>query len=147
MPDPQIDKAFATWCVMNHARPVVLDALRQWGLREAADVMEQAASLTALKQAAMFADDSIRQRIGFRPVRRNLSNAVRTLQAAATFASRGDAPNAAAVAIAVFTSSASASAWRRPWMRLRWQKDRVEVIARARREQRRYYDQVLPPPE
>ena len=145
MPDPQSDKvsykAFATWCVMDHARPVAMHALRTWGLGEAADVMAQAASLSALKQAAMFADDSIRHKIGFRPVRRNLSNAVRTLQAAATFASRGDAANASAVAIAVFTSSASALAWRRPWTRLRWQAARADVIARARSEQRLHRDQ------
>jgi hypothetical protein len=129
------DKVFATWCVMDHARPVIIHALRRWKLMEAADVLENAPSLAALRAGTQYADAQIKRRIAFTPVRRNLSNAVRTLQAAATFATRGDAVNASALVIAVFTSSASAIAWRRPWTRLRWQKERGEVIARARQEQ------------
>ncbi len=139
-PENQADgKAFATWCVMTHARPVLVDALRTWGLKDAASAIEKASSLAALRANAAHADVQIRQHIAFTPLRRDLSKAVTTLQAAITFAVRGDAENAAAVVIGVFTNSASAVSWRRPWSRLSWARRRVEVIAQAQREQNDYF--------
>lgn len=129
------DKAFATWCVMAHARPYLVRTLEVWGLYTAAAGLEQAASLSALKYAAMDADEQIRRWIKFRPLRRGLTNAANTLHAAGTFALRGDAVNTAVVVVAVFTNAASARAWRRPWLHLTWRRRRAEVIARTRREQ------------
>ena len=128
----------ASWLVMSHARPPLVDALRSWGLSEIAAAMEQARSLSALKRLAADADAQVRERIIFAPLRRDLSHAVTTLQAAATFATRGDIENTAAVVIGVFTHAASAMSWRRPWMRLSWRRHRADVIARARREQSEY---------
>ena len=132
------DKLFATWCVMVHARPVLVRALRAWGLGTAANSLERAASLTALRLVALDADADVRKTIRFVPLRRDLSNALNTLHAAATFASRGDSANTAVVVIGVFTNANSALTWRRPWLRLSWRRLRAEVIASARREQSAY---------
>jgi hypothetical protein len=133
-------RIFATWCVMNHARPALVSALRAWGLQEPATAIERATSLAALKILAAAADAEIRRKIVFVPLRRDLSHAVTTLQAAITFATRGDAENAAAVVIGVFTNAASALSWRRPWTRLSWRARRAQVIATARQEQQAYLD-------
>jgi hypothetical protein len=125
---------------MNHARPALVSALRAWGLQAPATAIERAASLTALKVLAADADAEIRHKIVFVPLRRDLSHAATTLQAAITFATRGDAENAAAVAIGVFTNAASALSWRRPWTRLSWRVRRAQVIATARREQQAFLD-------
>jgi hypothetical protein len=132
------DKPFATWCVMVHARPVLVRALRAWGLGTSACAIERAASLTALRMVALDVDADVRKTIRFVPLRRDLSNALNTLHAAATFASRGDAANTAVVVIGVFTNASSALAWRRPWMQLSWRRYRAEVITSARREQSAY---------
>jgi hypothetical protein len=129
------DKLAAAWYVMDHARPEMVKALRAWGMRRAASEVEQAASLPVLKIACVDADVRVRQRIVFPPLRRDLSHALATLQAAATFAARGDVENTAAVVIGVFTHAASALSWRRPWTRLTWRRRRAEVIAGARHEQ------------
>jgi hypothetical protein len=129
------DKTFAAWCVMDHARPALVKALRAWGMRRAASTVGQATSLSVLKIACVDADVQVRQRIVFPPLRRNLSHALATLQAAATLAARGDAENTAAVVIGVFIHAASALSWRRPWTRFTWGRRRAEVIAGARREQ------------
>src|SRR5712692_8919227 len=139
MADPAKDKSFATWCVMVHARPVLIRALRVWGLGTAASALERAASLTALRLVALDVDADVRKTIRFVPLRRDLSNALNTLHAAATFASRGDSANAAVVVIGVFTNASSALAWRRPWMQLYRRRHRAEVIASARREQFAYH--------
>src|SRR2546423_12712721 len=99
------NKAFSGWCVMAHARPALLEALRAWGLSEAAARLEQAASLNALRLLAGGVTDLIRKQIRFIPLRRDLSHAAMTLQVAATFAARGDAENNAAVLICVFIPS------------------------------------------
>src|SRR5258708_1517771 len=140
MVDPALanDKPFATWCVMVHARPLLIRALRAWGLGTAAAALERAGSLTALKMAALDADADVRKYISFGPLRRDLSNALNTLHAAATFTLRGDSANAAVVVIGVFTNASSALAWRRPWIQLSWRRHRAEVIASARREQSAY---------
>jgi hypothetical protein len=132
------DRTLAAWLVLTHARPALVDALRAWGLRDTADAIEQARSLSSLKRLAADADAQIRARIRFAPLRRDLSHAAVTLQAAATFAMRGDIENTAAVVIGVFTHAASAVSWQRPWERLSWSRRRAEVIARARREQSDY---------
>lgn len=129
------DKSFAMWCVMVHARPVLIRALKVWGLASAASAIERAASLSALRLVALDADADVRKTIRFGPLRRDLSHALNTLHAAATFAARGDSDNAAVVVIGVFTNASSALAWRRPWLHLSWRKHRAEVIASARREQ------------
>ena len=123
---------------MTHARPVLVGALRAWRLTAAAAEIERASSLTALKMLVSDADAEIRRKIVFVPLRRDLSHATATLQAAITFATRGDAENTAAVIIGVFTHAASALSWQRPWTRFSWRKRRAEVIARARREQQDY---------
>lgn len=128
-------KAFAAWCVMTHARPALINALRSWGLADAAQSLEKAESLGALKGAATEADATVRQKIRFGPLRRDLSSAAGIMQAAITFATRGDADNTAAVVIGVFTNAASALLWRRPWKHFRWRQQRARVIATARREQ------------
>jgi hypothetical protein len=132
------DKAFATWCVMEHARPYLVRTLEIWGLETAAAGLQNAPSLSALKFAAMDADEQIRHWIKFRPLRRDLANAANTLHAAGTFALRGDAVNTAVVVVGVFTNAASARLWRRPWMHLTWRRRRAEVIARTRKEQDQY---------
>src|SRR3954468_2443847 len=93
--EPKSD--FAEWCVMTHARPTITNALRSWGLRDAANWLEKADSLSALKMAALDADATVRKYIRFVPLRRDLSNALNTLHAAATFAARGDAANTGAI--------------------------------------------------
>src|SRR5215813_11186168 len=138
MNEPGGDKAFAAWCVMTHARPALVRALRAWGLGGAADKLEQAASLSALKIIVMDVDSEVRKVIRFVPLRRDLAHAANTLHAAATFAARGDSGNAAAVVIGVFTNAESALAWRRPWLRFSWSKRRAAIIADARREQTAY---------
>src|SRR5258708_2509553 len=131
-------KTFATWCVMTHARPALVSAPRAWGPGGTANKLEQAAALNALKKAAMDIASEVRKVIRFVPLRRDLAHAANTLHAAATFASRGDGGNTAAVVIGVFTNAGSALAWRRPWLRLAWRKRRAEIIAEARREQSAY---------
>lgn len=138
MTERTADSAPAAWLVMSHARPTLVHALQAWGLNEIAADVEQARSLSALKRLAADADAQVRERIVFAPLRRDLSHAATTLQAAATFAMRGDIDNTAAVVIGVFTHAASALSWRRPWMRLTWRQRRADVIARARREQTEY---------
>ncbi len=120
---------------MTHARPALVQALRAWGLGKAARDIEEAASLAALKLTAFDAYSQVRRATRFGPVRRDLSQALNTLHAAATFAGRGDVENTAALVIGVFTGAASARSWRRPWTRLRWRERRAEVITTARREQ------------
>jgi hypothetical protein len=132
------DRTFSEWCVLTHARPVIVEALRLWRLNDAASWVESAPSLPALKLMALDADEMVRRHIRFVPLRRDLSNALNTLHAAATFALRGDAVNTAAIVIGVFTNAASARSWRRPWTRFMWRKRRAEVITRARREQAQY---------
>lgn len=131
-------KAFATWCVMTHARPVLIAALRAWRLHDVAAAIERAASLTALRMAVRDADFAVRQRIFLGPPRRDLFSATSTLLAAITFARRGDAENTAAVVVGVFTNAASAHTWQRPWQRFGWRQTRAELIARVREEQRQY---------
>jgi len=133
------DKQFATWCVMVHARPLLIRALRAWGLVTAASALERAGSLAALRMAALDADAEVRKTISFGPLRRDLSNALNTLHAASTFASRGDSANTAVVVIGVFTNANSPLAWRRPWKQLSWRRQRAQVIASARREQSAYH--------
>ena len=130
-----LDCEFAYWCVMTHARPVLVATLRAWHLADLADPIDRARSLSALRFTTTDADAEIRRRIGFDPLRRDLSHAVNTLHAAATFAARGDAENAAAVVIGVFTHAASAQTWHRPWTRLGWKRRRHDVIVSAQREQ------------
>ena len=132
------DRAYVSWCVMTHARPALVFALRAWGLGAAASAIEQATSLGSLKIAAAEADSLVRRRIVFTPLRRDLSNAATTLQAAVTFATRADSQNAAAMAIGVFTNSSSALSWRQPWTRFTWRRRRAEIIATALREQDDY---------
>ncbi len=127
---------------MTHARPVLIDALRVWGLRDIANAIEQAPSLAALRFVVRDADRHIRQRIAFGPLRRDLARAVNTLNIAATFAARGDAENTSAVVIGVFTHAISVQAWRRPWTRLMWGRQRAEVIAKVRREQSAYRSRI-----
>ncbi len=129
------DRAFAEWCVMKHARPALVQALRAWGLGKAARDIENSTSLAALKLTVFDAYAQARRSIRFGPARRDLSHALNTLHAAATFAGRADVENTAAVVIGVFTGAASARSWRRPWTRLHWRERRAEVIATARREQ------------
>src|SRR5579859_6967271 len=117
-PGSMRDRSFARWCVMVHARPMLVQALRAWGLGTCSIAIERAGSLTALKMAALDANAEVRQTIRFGPLRRDLSSAANTLHAAATFASRGDAANTAAVVIGVFTNAGSALAWQRPWRKL-----------------------------
>jgi hypothetical protein len=140
------DKGIAAWCVMEHARPVLVKALRAWGMGRAASEVGQAASLSVLKIACVDADVQVYKRIVFPPLRRDLSHALATLQAAATFAARGDVENTAAVVIGVFTHAASALTWRRPWTRLTWRRRRAEVIAGAQREQAEHLSSPLSPP-
>jgi len=132
------DKAFSTWCVMQHARPAIAAALRAWGLEESAHALEITHSLGALKLATLDAYERVMRSTLFAlfwPVRRDLANALNTLHAAATFAGRGDSLNTAAVVIGVFTGAGGAMAWRRPWKRFGWRERRAEIIATARREQ------------
>ncbi len=143
MTDASANRALAAWCVMTHARPALVHALRAWGMGETAAAIEGAQSLSALKRLAADADAQVRNRIVFAPLRRDLSHAATTLQAAATFATRGDVENTAAIVIGVFTNAASALSWRQPWIRLVWRRRRAEVIARARREQNDYLQGVL----
>ena len=138
MPTSDDAKPFATWCVMTHARPVLIDALRLWGLQDIANAIEQAPSLAALRFVVRDADRHIRERIAFEPLRRDLARAVNTLNIAATFAARGDAENTAAVVIGVFTHATSAQVWRRPWTRFTWQQQRSAVIMRVQQEQNAY---------
>ncbi|MCC7452463.1 MAG: hypothetical protein IT324_33995 [Anaerolineae bacterium] len=138
MPTGSDDKPFATWCVMTHARPVLIDALREWGLQDIANAIEQAPSLAALRFVVRDADRHIRQHIVFGPLRRDLARAVNTLHIATTFAARGDAENTAAVVVGVFTHASSAQAWRRPWTRFTWRQQRAAVITRVQREQDDY---------
>ena len=121
---------------MFHARPVLVDALRIWGLSDIAATVEAATSTGALRMIAGEAGEKIRRVILFPPLRRDLRSAARTLQMAATFAGRGDAENAAAMSIGVFTNAASALSWRRPWTRFGWRKRRAEVVAMAVNEQK-----------
>jgi hypothetical protein len=80
----------------------------------------------------------VRRRIFFFPAQRELFHALFTLQVAATFAGRGDGENASATAIGVFTGSAGALAWRRPWQRWGWKQRRTMIIDHALREQEAY---------
>jgi hypothetical protein len=136
------DRRFAFWCVMDHARPVVIDALRAWHMETLADPIAKAPSLASLRLAATDADIAVRGRIGFDPLRRDLSHAINTLHAAATFAARGDAENTAAVVVGVFTHAASAVLWRRPWTRFGWKRRRATLIATVRHEQQTYREQI-----
>lgn len=121
---------------MTHARPELVHALQSWGF--AATNLEHAASLNALKMAAKDLHTEIDHHIVFGPLRRDLSHAISTLQAAATFAGRGDAENTAAVVIGVFTHTASALSWRRPWTRLNLTRLRSMAISSARAAQNAY---------
>ena len=129
------DRAFSTWCVMQHARPILIHALRAWGLRRSAAAIESTQSLSALKLTAQDAYRDIHRIIWFSPARRDLARALSTLQVALAFAGRGDSQHTAAMALGVFSGAAGALAWRRPWQRLRWRQRQAEVIATARREQ------------
>lgn len=135
-----VDKDFATWCVMDHARPALVRALHVWGMGDIATVIESAASTGALRLVAGEVSQKVRRVIVFGPLRRDLASAASTLQLAATFAGRGDAENTAAMSVGVFTNTASALSWRRPWTRLGWRKRRAEVIALAVSEQRAFRD-------
>lgn len=134
LPSPAAERRFARWCVLHHARPELARALRAWGLNRAAQDIEQAASLAALRLVASDAEPSIRG-LWFAPPRRDLVRALRMLRAAATLAGHSDPASAAAVAIGVFTGAASAITWRRPWTRFGWRKQRAAIIAQARQEQ------------
>ncbi len=136
-------QAFARWCVLNHARPAVVEALRAWGLSEAATQIEDAPSLSALKAILAEVETSVRRHIRFGPLRRNLLNGIRSLQNAATFASRGDAENTPTLAISAIAHAASAMSWRRPWTRFSWKRRRAELIAAARQAQRQARSSVL----
>ncbi len=134
LPSPR-EKAFSVWCVMQHARPVLAQALRAWGLQDAATSIEATHSLNALKLTVLDAYEIVMRSIYFWPVRRDLSKALNTLHAAATFASRGDSTNTAAIVIGVFTGAGGALAWRKPWQRFGWRQRRAQIIAAARHEQ------------
>jgi hypothetical protein len=128
---------------MTHARPVLIDALRAWGLNDAATNIERATSLGALKGASSEAAAAIRRAIIFLPLRRDLFQAAKTLQVASTFAVRGDAQNTSAVVVGVFVGAASAMTWRRPWQRFAWRKQRAQIIAETMRAQQEYLTQNI----
>lgn len=106
---------FAYWCVMEHARPVLLDALNAWGLREEAARIAASETTGALRKTLLDAHSVVAAKIRLAPSRRSLLRALSLLQVAATFAGRGDAENTSAMAIGVFGASTTALAWRRPW--------------------------------
>ncbi|MCC7206617.1 MAG: hypothetical protein IT323_04885 [Anaerolineae bacterium] len=106
---------FARWCVMDHARPALLDALNAWGLREESALIAASDTPGALRTALPDVHRRVAAKLRLAPSRRSLLRALSLLQVAATFAGRGDAENTSAMAIGVFGASATALAWRRPW--------------------------------
>lgn len=100
---------------MDHARPVLLDALNAWGLREEATRIAESGTPGALRSALLEAHSRVAVKTRLAPARRSLLRALSLLQVAATFAGRGDAENTSAMALGVFGASATARAWRRPW--------------------------------
>jgi hypothetical protein len=127
--------------VLDHARPPVVALLRDLGMRQQADDLTNAPSLSALRYVAATMRPALRARIRFRPLRRATMSAVSALHSAALLGLRGDAENAAVIALGVFTNVAHARAWRRRWWQLpRWKQVRARVLAQARAEQSAYLD-------
>lgn len=126
---------FARWCVLTHARPVLVTALRAWGFAQEACALEKAASTGALRPLTLDALQAVRRTRRFQPARRDLMGALSALNASATFAGRGDSENAAAMAVGVVVGARSALAWRRPWQHFRWRERRAAIIHAARQEQ------------
>jgi hypothetical protein len=131
-----VSRPHADWLILDHARPPVVALLGDLGLHHEADELANAASLSALRYVAATMRPTLRARIRLRPLRRATISAVSALHSATLLGLRGDADNAAVIALGVFTNVARARAWRRRWWQLpRWKKVRARVLAQARAEQ------------
>jgi hypothetical protein len=131
----------ASRLVLEHARPQVVNLLRDLGFPAQAEELANAPSLSALRYVAATMTNSVRERIWFGPLRRTTGSAIQALHSAALLGLHGDPENAAVMALGVFTSAAHAQAWRRRWWQLlRWKQVRARVLAQARAEQQAYLE-------
>lgn len=134
-PTPETVPDFARWCVMDHARPALLEALYAWGLSDEADQIAESESPSALRAILLDAHRRTARRVRLAPARRHLLRALSLLQVAATFAGRGDLENTSAMALGVFGASATAVAWRRPWTLFTVRRRAQQASETARAEQ------------
>lgn len=134
-PQRQDLRAFGVWCVMQHARPALVRALRAWGFRSMAKEIENSPSPSALRYVLAHVYHDVNPHVLLGPVRHELIRGVLSLQLAATMAGRGDGIAASLWVIGVFTSAAGALSWQRPWTRLNWRQRRTRILLKAVREQ------------
>ena len=139
-PGDAAPSALAEQLVMDHARPVVVALLRDMRMRDQAEQLAAAPSLTALRFAAAGISHDVRRRVRFAPLRRAAAGAVTALHSAALLGLHSDPDSVAVMALGTFTHAARAQAWRRRWWQLlRWKTVRARVMAEARAEQLVYF--------